>query len=43
MYSGSTGASEGAHLHFEVCVGNMYNQVNPSTYLGITNIAGIHN
>ena len=42
MYAGSTGASEGAHLHFEVCVGNMHNQVNPSLYLGITNAKGDH-
>lgn len=42
MYSGNTGASEGAHLHFEVCLGNMYNQVNPSIYLGVTNTAGQH-
>lgn len=42
MYAGNTGASEGAHLHFEVCVGNMYSQVNPCPYLGITNTKGIH-
>ena len=42
MYAGSTGASEGAHLHFEVCIGNMYNQVNPCLYLGITNTRGEH-
>lgn len=42
MYAGNTGASEGAHLHFEVCVGNMYSQVNPCPYLGITNTKGDH-
>ncbi len=42
MYAGNTGASEGAHLHFEVCLGNMYSQVNPCTYLGITNTRGQH-
>ena len=42
MYSGNTGASEGAHLHFEVCLKNMYNQVNPCPYLGITNTTGTH-
>lgn len=42
MYAGNTGASEGAHLHFEVCIGNMYSQVNPCTYLGITNTKGSH-
>lgn len=42
MYAGNTGASEGAHLHFEVCLGNMYSQVNPSTFLGVTNTTGQH-
>lgn len=42
MYSGNTGASEGAHLHLEVCLKNMYNQVNPCPYLGITNTRGNH-
>lgn len=42
MYAGNTGASEGAHLHFEVCIGDMYNQVNPCTFLGITNERGEH-
>lgn len=42
MYAGATGAAEGAHLHFEVCQGNMYSQVNPCTYLGITNTRGDH-
>lgn len=42
MYSGNTGASEGAHLHFEVCIGDMYSQVNPCTFLGITNTRGEH-
>ena len=40
MYSGSTGAAEGAHLHFEVCQGSIYNQVNPCPYLGISNKTG---
>lgn len=40
MYAGSTGAAEGAHLHFEVCLNNMYNQVNPCPYLGISNSTG---
>ena len=42
MYSGNTGASEGAHLHFEVCLGSMYSQVNPCTYLGIPNARGTY-
>lgn len=42
MYAGNTGASEGAHLHFEVCIGDMYSQVNPCTFLGITNERGEH-
>lgn len=42
MYAGNTGASEGAHLHFEVCLGSMYNQVNPCGYLGISNSTGMH-
>ena len=42
MYAGNTGASEGAHLHFEVCIGDMYSQVNPCAFLGITNERGIH-
>lgn len=40
MYSGATGAAEGAHLHFEVCQGGIYNQVNPCPYLGISNKTG---
>ncbi|MBQ3409002.1 MAG: peptidoglycan DD-metalloendopeptidase family protein [Clostridia bacterium] len=42
MYAGNTGASEGAHLHFEVCLGDMYSQINPCTFLGITNTKGNH-
>ena len=42
MYAGNTGASEGAHLHFEVCFGDMYSQVNPCTFLGISNTSGEH-
>lgn len=42
MYAGNTGASEGAHLHFEVCFGDMYSQVNPCTFLGISNTRGEH-
>lgn len=42
MYSGNTGASEGAHLHFEVCIGGMYNQVNPCTFLGVPNARGTY-
>lgn len=42
MYSGNTGASEGAHLHFEVCLGSMYSQVNPAPYLGVANARGTY-
>ena len=42
MYAGNTGASEGAHLHFEVCIGDLYSQVNPCPFLGITNERGEH-
>lgn len=42
MYAGNTGASEGAHLHFEVCIGDMYSQVNPCGFLGISNTKGEH-
>lgn len=42
MYAGNTGASEGAHLHFEVCIGDLYSQVNPCTFLGISNERGEH-
>lgn len=42
MYAGSTGAAEGAHLHFEVCLNGMYNQVNPCPYLGIPNARGTY-
>lgn len=42
MYAGATGAAEGAHLHFEVCLNNMYNQVNPCSYLGISNSRGTY-
>lgn len=42
MYAGATGAAEGAHLHFEVCVGGMYSQVNPCPYLGISNSRGTY-
>ena len=42
MYAGNTGASEGAHLHFEVCIGDMYSQINPCSFLGITNERGSH-
>lgn len=41
MYAGSTGAAEGAHLHFEVCQNSMYNQINPCPFLGIENKEGI--
>lgn len=40
LYSGTTGWSYGAHLHFEVCVGSIRNKVNPCTYLGIENKEG---
>lgn len=40
MYSGSTGMANGAHLHFEVCQGGIYNQINPCPYLGIQNRYG---
>lgn len=40
LYSGTTGWSYGAHLHFEVCVGSIRNKVNPCTYLGIQNKEG---
>lgn len=39
LYSGNTGASEGAHLHFEVWEGRN-NRVNPCPYLGIENKVG---
>ncbi len=39
LYSGSTGAAEGAHLHFEVWEGQN-NRVNPCPYLGIENKEG---
>lgn len=39
LYSGNTGASEGAHLHFEVWEGRN-NRVNPCPYLGIQNKVG---
>lgn len=42
MYSGNTGASEGAHLHFEVCLGSMYSQVNPAPYSGVANARGTY-
>ena len=42
MYAGATGAAEGAHLHFEVCLNGMYNQVNPCPYLGIPNAMGTY-
>lgn len=42
MYSGATGAAEGAHLHFEVCLNSMYNQVNPCPYLGVSNARGTY-
>ena len=42
MYAGATGAAEGAHLHFEVCLNNMYNQVNPCPYLGVSNSRGTY-
>lgn len=41
MYAGNTGASEGAHLHFEVCIGDMYSQVNPCAFLGVSNTRGL--
>lgn len=40
MYSGNTGWSYGAHLHFEVCLGSISNKVNPAPYLGIENKVG---
>lgn len=40
MYSGNTGWSYGAHLHFEVCLGSTSNKVNPAPYLGIENKVG---
>lgn len=40
MYSGNTGWSYGAHLHFEVCLGSVSNKVNPAPYLGIENRTG---
>ena len=40
MYSGNTGWSYGAHLHFEVCLGSVSNKVNPAPYLGIENRVG---
>lgn len=40
MYSGNTGWSYGAHLHFEVCLGSISNKVNPAPYLGIQNKVG---
>ncbi len=43
MYSGSTGWSYGAHLHFEVCLGGTSNKVNPAPYLGIENKVGNYN
>ena len=43
MYSGATGMANGAHLHFEVCSGSIYNQINPCPYLGISNQTGIVN
>lgn len=42
MYAGATGSAEGAHLHFEVCLNSMYNQVNPCPYLGIPNARGTY-
>ena len=39
LYSGATGAAEGAHLHFEVWEGQN-NRVNPCPYLGIENKEG---
>lgn len=42
MYAGASGAAEGAHLHFEVCLNGMYNQVNPCPYLGIPNARGTY-
>lgn len=42
MYAGASGAAEGAHLHFEVCLNGMYNQVNPCPYLGIPNSRGTY-
>ena len=42
MYAGATGAAEGAHLHFEVCLNSKYNQVNPCPYLGIPNLRGTY-
>lgn len=39
LYSGATGAAEGAHLHFEVWEGRN-NRVNPCSYLGIENKVG---
>lgn len=40
LYSGTTGWSYGAHLHFEVCEGSIRNKVNPCKYLGIENKEG---
>lgn len=38
-FQGSTGASTGSHLHFELSIDNYYsNKVDPAQYLGLTNI-----